>query len=133
MYSSEMPALAFAHLAVTVRDLERSVPFYTKLFDAKPVADAQAPGYRFVVWAQPSFALHHFPEPSDAPFDEHRNGLDHIAFGCADREELGTWGSRLDALGIAHSDIVDEWYGSGLSFRDPDNIALELFAARLRT
>jgi glyoxylase I family protein len=31
-------------------------------------------------------------------------------------------------LGIAHGGIVDAHYGSGLSFRDPDNIALELFA-----
>ena len=36
--------------------------------------------------------------------------------------------ARLDALGVAHGEIVDAGYGSGLSFRDPDNIALELFA-----
>jgi hypothetical protein len=35
---------------------------------------------------------------------------------------------RLNELGIAHGDIVDASYGSGLSFRDPDNIALEFFA-----
>ena len=29
---------------------------------------------------------------------------------------------------MAHGEIVDAGYGSGLSFRDPDNIALELFA-----
>ena len=29
---------------------------------------------------------------------------------------------------IAHGGIVDAPYGSGLSFRDPDNIALEFFA-----
>jgi len=28
----------------------------------------------------------------------------------------------------AHGGIVDAPYGSGLSFRDPDNIALEFFA-----
>jgi hypothetical protein len=31
-------------------------------------------------------------------------------------------------LGIEHGEIVDARYGSGLSFRDPDNIALEFFA-----
>jgi len=36
--------------------------------------------------------------------------------------------ARLDELGVAHGEIVDAAYGSGLSFRDPDNIALELFA-----
>ncbi len=35
--------------------------------------------------------------------------------------------ARIDELGVAHGDIVDASYGSGLSVRDPDNIALELF------
>ena len=61
-------------------------------------------------------------------FNERRPGLDHIAFGVANRDELVEWGKRLDSLGIAHGEIKDAGYGSGLSFRDPDNIALELFA-----
>ena len=51
-----------------------------------------------------------------------------MAFGVADRAELAAWAGRLDALGVAHGDIVDASYGSGLAFRDPDGIALELFA-----
>jgi len=35
---------------------------------------------------------------------------------------------RLDELGIRHSDIEDADYGSDVSFRDPDGIALEFFA-----
>ena len=62
------------------------------------------------------------------PFNERRPGLDHISFGCASRDELVEWAARLDKLGIAHGGVVDAGYGSGLSFRDPDNIALELFA-----
>ena len=57
-----------------------------------------------------------------------RPGLDHVSFGCANRAELVTWEQRLAELGIAHGGIVDAGYGSGLSFRDPDNIALEFFA-----
>lgn len=38
------------------------------------------------------------------------------------------WRSRFDELGIPHGGIVDAGYESGLSFRDPDNIALEFFA-----
>jgi catechol-2,3-dioxygenase len=51
-----------------------------------------------------------------------------LAFQCANRDELSQWVDRLNELGIAHSGIVDASYGSGLSFRDPDNIALEFFA-----
>ena len=41
---------------------------------------------------------------------------------------LDDWLVRLDELGVAHSDIKHAHYGSGISFRDPDNIALEFFA-----
>ena len=65
--------------------------------------------------------------PSEA-FSEFRVGLDHVAFGCADREELEKWALRLDELGVARGRIKDAAYGSGVSFRDPDGIALEFFA-----
>jgi catechol-2,3-dioxygenase len=58
-------------------------------------------------------------------FSEHRIGLDHLAFVCISRGELETWEVRLEELGIANGGIADADYGSALSFRDPDNIALE--------
>jgi catechol-2,3-dioxygenase len=54
--------------------------------------------------------------------------LDHVAFACANRAELEQWESKLNELGVTNGGIVDAPYGSGLSFRDPDNIALEFFA-----
>ena len=46
----------------------------------------------------------------------------------AGRSELEDWAVHLDGLGIAHGEIKDAGYGSGLAFRDPDNIQFELFA-----
>jgi catechol-2,3-dioxygenase len=51
------------------------------------------------------------------------------AFTCAKRAELQTCADRLDELSITHGGIVDAHYGSGVSFRDPDGIALEFFAS----
>ena len=120
------------HVALTVRDLDRSVPWYRRLFDAEPVLDEDTGAFHHVVWlvgGQTLVALNQFHDPADTvPFDEHRLGLDHLAFACADRSELDQWRHRLDELGIAHGGIVDAPYGSVLSFRDPDNIALEFFA-----
>jgi glyoxylase I family protein len=65
---------------------------------------------------------------STEPFNERTPGLDHIAFGVASRDELAELAAQYDELGVAHGDIVDASYGSGVSFRDPDNIALELLA-----
>jgi catechol-2,3-dioxygenase len=70
---------------------------------------------------------HGTPAP-DGKFDEHRVGLDHVAFGCANHAELESRARRLDELGIPHGGVKDRPYGSGVSFRDPDNIALEFFA-----
>ena len=61
-------------------------------------------------------------------FSVTRPGLDHVAFGCASRDELTEWQARLEELGIAHDGIIDAAYGSGLSFKDPDGTALEFFA-----
>jgi catechol-2,3-dioxygenase len=126
-----MPAFpTITHVALTVSDLDRSTEWYEKLFDAKPVLDEDTGPFRHVVWSIGStlVGLHHFPDGRSETFDERRVGLDHLAFSCADRAELESWQRRLDELGIAHGGIVDAGYGSGLSFRDPDNIALEFFA-----
>lgn len=126
---SEFPALA--HVAVTVSDLDRSRLWYQRLFGADPVLDEDTGAFHHVVWhlGGTLFGIHHHDSPSSADrSDELRPGLDHVAFGCANRAELEQWGAQLDTLGIAHGGVVDAPYGLGLSFRDPDNIALEFFA-----
>jgi glyoxylase I family protein len=127
--SATMPAIT--HVAVTVTDLGASEAWYTKVFGVGPVLDEDTGAFRHIVYqvGNTLFGLHGFPElVSTEPFNERRPGLDHIAFGVASRDELTQWAARLNELGVAYSDIVDASYGSGLSFRDPDNIALELFA-----
>ena len=50
------------------------------------------------------FGLHQHETPApDGSFSEYNVGLDHIAFGCADRGELEKWANRLDELGYEHS------------------------------
>lgn len=128
--SETIPSIT--HVAVTVTDLDRSEAWYTKVLGAAPVLDEDTGPFRHIVYSVGTtlLGLHGFPElVSPEPFNERRVGLDHIAFGVASRDELVQWAARLDSLGIAHGEIKDAGYGSGLSFRDPDNIALELFAA----
>jgi catechol-2,3-dioxygenase len=123
---------AVTHVAVTVSDLDASVPWYRQLFDADPVLDEDTGPFRHVVFAIGGgmlFGLHQFPGGvAAARFDPRRPGLDHVAFTCIDRDELEGWQKRLDELGITHGGIVDAHYGSGLSFKDPDDLALEFFA-----
>jgi len=122
-----------AHVALTVRDLSVSVPWYEALFGAEPVLDEDTdPDFHHTVYMIGNgtlIGLHqHVKVAPDEKFSEFRVGLDHVSFGCADRAELEKWTRRLDELGIVHGGIKDAAYGSGVSFRDPDGIALEFFA-----
>ena len=122
---------AITHVALTVTDLAASEAWYTKVLGVKPVLDEDTGPFRHIVYSLGNtvLGLHGFPDlASTEPFNERKPGLDHIAFSVASRNELAEWAARLDELGVAHGDIVDAGYGSGLSFRDPDNIALEFFA-----
>ena len=121
------------HVALTVSDLGVSRPWYQKLFGADPVMDEveDAGNFHHVVWVIGEgqvFGIHqHMKQSSNDPVDETRPGIDHVSFGCKDRDELKQWEKQLDSLGIKHADIVEAPYGAGLSFRDPDNNALEFF------
>jgi len=122
-----------AHVALTVHDLSVSAPWYEVLFDAEPVIDEDTePDMHhtvFLLGGGTLVGLHqHATRARAERFSEYRVGLDHVAFGCADRGELEKWACRLEELGIEHGGIKDAAYGAGISFRDPDGIALEFFA-----
>jgi glyoxylase I family protein len=127
---SEFPPVT--QVLITVSDLAQSVPWCQGLTGSEPVLDEDTGPFRHVVFAVGDLllSLHGFHEgtPAEDRFDERRIGLDHVAFGVANRDELARWQARLNGLGISHGVIVDASYGSGPSFRDPDNIALEFFA-----
>jgi glyoxylase I family protein len=120
-----------AHVTLTVSDLNRSILWYERVFDTELAVDESPGPFRRAVWlveGQTLIGLHQFPDTTDtSPFNERRVGLDHLAFACSTRSELEAWAARLDELGIAHGGVVDADYGSALSFRDPDNIALEFY------
>ncbi|MFG2879508.1 VOC family protein [Streptomyces sp. NPDC048337] len=118
------------HVVLTVNDVKRSAEFYNRLLDTQTVVDVEDEFGPFMVSASPSFVLgfrrHAATNEADA-FDPARVGLDHFAFHVADRAAMEAWESRLDEQEIAHSGITEDPHGLHLNFRDPDNIALELF------
>jgi catechol 2,3-dioxygenase-like lactoylglutathione lyase family enzyme len=127
----EFPAIG--HVVLTVTDLSVSVPWYRRLFgDIEPMLDEDAGPFHHTAFMLGStlISFHGFKaeHSQPGPASEFRPGLDHVAFHVANRAELEKWAERLDELGIEHGKIVDAWYGSGLAFRDPDNIQLEFFA-----
>jgi catechol 2,3-dioxygenase-like lactoylglutathione lyase family enzyme len=136
-----MSPAAVHHVALTVTNLAASRDWYRRLLDADPVIDEDVPalpghhkGFHHTIFVLPSgfiLALHaHHATDRANRSDELRPGLDHIGFSCGDRGELERLQVRLAELGISHGGIADDALGHGLSFRDPDNIALEFWAPR---
>jgi len=128
------------HLRLTVTDIERSREFYTGLLGFNVAAEAPKsedpksdPSYPVlwggVVMARGNYLLGLRPVAAKGDqFDEDRVGLDHLSFSLESRSALDEAIRVLDERGVPRGE-VRELTSFGicvLSFRDPDNIQLEL-------
>jgi len=131
---------SFAHVRLTVTDIQRSRAFYDDIFgfpvafEVPPDADdatREQLGFLFggVIY-QLGDSLFGLRPVAEDRFDEDRVGLDHVSFAVASRAELDAAVALLDERGIGHDGPKDIGAGFILEFRDPDNIALELFAPK---
>lgn len=137
-----MPILtsSYAHVRLTVTDIARSRAFYDDIFSLPVAFELPADAdeatkeqlsflYGGVIYKLGDSLLGLRPVAADS-FDEDRAGLDHVSFGVASRSDLDAAAELLDIRGIAHGGVKDIGAGYILEFRDPDNIALELFAPK---
>ena len=124
-----MPTFAGVnHVALTVTDLDVSERFYTEVLGFRRALDV---GHgRIVIHSGTGFtiALLRHPDAVGGPFTELTTGLDHLGLAAANRAELVEWEHRLREAGVPFTPIRDMPLGHHLNFRDPDGIALELYA-----
>lgn len=135
-------AVDYAHVRLTVTDITRSRAFYDAVFGFEvaveaPPADADAAleeqlGFVFggVIYQFGGGLLGLRPvAPEGDRYDEDRVGLDHLSFTVPSRADLDDAVTVLDGLGVAHGGVKDVGAGALLEFRDPDGVALELYAS----
>jgi glyoxylase I family protein len=131
---------AYAHVRLTVTDIDRSRAFYDSVFGLPVAFELPADAddqtrqqlsflYGGVIYQLGDSLLGLRPVASDQ-FDEDRVGLDHVSFALSSRSELDEAAAQLTEQGIEHAGVKDIGAGYILEFRDPDHIALELFAAK---
>ncbi|MDQ1636400.1 MAG: glyoxylase family protein [Frankiaceae bacterium] len=131
-----MPDLSFTgihHLELTVRDLERSVAWYSSVLGLEEAARADVEDRTVVLFSVGPLLLGlvGHPNPPDTTFDELRTGLDHVGFRVATPDAVSAWAARLDQHDVAHSGVKDGAMPESkvVIFRDPDNIQLECYYA----
>ena len=137
-----IPVTGYAHVRLTVTDIARSRAFYDEVFgfevafELPPNPDPETLdqlGFLFggVIYSIPGglFGLRPVAAGGDK-FDEDRTGLDHVSFAVPGRADLDAAVETLDRRGVAHDGIKDIGAGFILEFRDPDGVALELFAPK---
>jgi catechol 2,3-dioxygenase-like lactoylglutathione lyase family enzyme len=133
----------FAHVRLTVTDINRSKTFYDQVFGWPVAVDASVSAgdphvresaekfYGGVVYQTPQGTLFGLRPVGSTQFDSERTGLDHLSFAVSSRTDLVQAAAALDSAGVKHGEIQD-LTDAGiaiLSFQDPDDINVELTAA----
>lgn len=128
-----MPAISgVSHIDLTVTDLEASERWYAALLGGVRVLAGRNDDHHFAsrYLLEPNslllVGLVQHDGAQEGPFDEHRVGLDHLAFNVDTRDELDGWAAHLDDLGIDY-DLNEGDLWDVIVLRDPDNVQLEFF------
>jgi glyoxylase I family protein len=119
------------HLALRVSDLARSRQFYADVLGFAVVLEG--PGI-FLFLAGGTAVAVRGPDaatPTGDRFDPFRVGLDHVALGCRDEQELERVAAALAAAAIRNTGVkldatLNRHY---VAFKDPDGIAWEFYMA----
>jgi glyoxylase I family protein len=125
------------YVGLSVTDAQRSAGWYQDVLGFEVERDNLAESTRPSDWDEVLLRhphsnvriglLRHATNDGE-PFSELRTGLDHVEFEVASIGELDAWRRRLDTAGVPHSGARPHI----VTFRDPDNIQLELYCERER-
>src|SRR4051812_42793373 len=109
------------HVAFTVRDVERSVAWYSDLLGMQQVLSVDTDDAKIRVLAHPAsgwlLGLREYSAPEAAEFSEFRTGLDHFAFAVDSKEELSAWEGELESRSIPFTPTTESPIGTLIAFR----------------
>ena len=119
-----MTVISLHHVAIRVQDPDRSRAFYERVLGLSFLELPVGNGITGIWRGSPLEGT-----PDDERFDEHKIGIDHLAFGIDDRSTLDELVERLRAegvetVGVEHDGVLDKDY---VAFRDPDNVQWEFY------
>jgi glyoxylase I family protein len=113
------------HIVISVKDLKKSVKFYTHFLGKPKVSQWDAS------WQLGDTKLFlTFPyKKAPLSFDKHNLGLNHIAFRMSSLTELTKYLNKLKKAQIKNSGVQIDQYSNKefIWFDDPDGIRLEFY------
>jgi len=125
----------FSHLSLSVTDLDRSTEWYCRMLGFALDSRVESDTFHRIRLRHPDagimLTLTAHQANAGKPFDECRTGMDHVSFAVASIDDIHTLKTRFEDNGVDHSEVKPTAGGVGgmITFRDPDNIQLEVFAA----
>lgn len=122
------------HLKFPVSDLNRSRAWYGEVFGLQveyefPDEDGVVRG---VAGTVPGLGGTGLALRENRAAARGLGGFDPVSFAIADRAAAQAWVERLDALGVAHSPVVEASFGWIVSFHDPDGTEIRLYSVERR-
>jgi len=120
-----------AHIQLTVRDLQRSAPFYRALFELlEMMVLIDDPTYLYGIGSRTGIAIAPAsPERAGEDFDQRRVGLHHVCLRARSREDVDRFHAFAQRLGatIVHPPQEDGFAPGYYSVlvEDPDGIRIE--------
>jgi catechol 2,3-dioxygenase-like lactoylglutathione lyase family enzyme len=119
-----LPVLGFRHIALNVRDVRKSLEFYSNVF-GMTLEWMPDPENAYLTSGGDNLALHQLP-PEEQPGNVQT--VHHIGFVVRRLEDVDEWAKKVRGLGISlaaepktHRDGARSFY-----FHDPDGILIQL-------
>jgi catechol-2,3-dioxygenase len=126
-------ALQTGHVGLNVTDLDRSLPFYLRVFGFDVQAKGKEADRRWAFLGRHGRLLLTLWQQSDTAFATRSAGLHHLSFQVESIEEVEAAEQILRELDaeFVHDGVVPHGEGvssGGVFFTDPDGIRLEIYA-----
>ncbi|MFG1853600.1 VOC family protein [Actinomadura geliboluensis] len=133
METAAIKALQTGHVGLNVNDLDRSLPFYLRVFGFEVQAESKDPSRRWAFLGRDGRLVLTLWEQSDTTFATRSAGLHHLSFQVETIDEVKAAERVLRDLDaeLVHDGVVPHGEGvssGGIFFTDPDGTRLEIYA-----
>jgi catechol-2,3-dioxygenase len=121
----------FAHFVLRVRDIERSIAWYSEVVGMKMVHHAGM--LAFMSFDEEHHRIAFAQTPVDAEIPPGAAGLDHVAYAFDSLGDLLSTYKRLKGNGIEPFWPINHGPSTSLYYKDPDGHGVELFVDNYET